>query len=790
MVHPHFRPAPFALAFALALASLTGAALAQSVTTSATQAVSFSLPAQSLGSALNQLARQARLQLLVDPSLLEGKQAPAVLGNLTVHQALDQLLAGSGLVADVKGAEVVVRRAAPTTGSDATLAAVTVTSQADDQTTSLKRKTSSGALGSRSVLDTPFSISSVGSDELEERLVTTTEQALRYDASTQLTGGEYGQSASFSVRGLGLDSSNGFKVDGLPVASWGNTMPMEPFERVDLLKGLSGFMYGFGAPGGTVNYVLKRPTEETQASVAVGYKSDSLWSEHLDMGGRFGEDKRFGYRFNLAHEEGDTYVNHGRLDRTTTSLAMDARLTNDLTATFDVLYSKRLSSGNNFWGVDLNAVQAMPAPVDPTLATQPEGSYYNTVDRIATAGLQWRFAPDWNANFSWRTARHDIDYNYSTLYVNNLNGNYTADRGDYRFGSDYDVLQAMVQGKLHTSGIDHDLTFGIARQELTTRSDRASSYTDDIGSGNIYTDSTLTITGSAADHPLYKSSVITQTALFASDTLAFNDKWSLILGARYTKFDQVSLNQTGATTKRYERNPLTPTVALLFKPSTDTTLYVSAVESLEQGGTAGVTTANAYEVMGPITSRQYEVGYKIEHGNWSGSAALFRLDRTAEYTNAANYYVQDGITRYQGLDINGRLSLTRDLSLAGGVMLLDSTYVQNTSGLEGKRTTGTPHVQAALRADWRVAGVPGLGLSLGGKYVGSAAMNTTNSYNIAAYTVLEAGANYVTRISGKEVTFTGAIQNLADRQYWVYNGDNYAVPGAPRTLSLSARMAF
>ncbi|WP_180126114.1 TonB-dependent receptor [Rhodoferax sp. BLA1] len=788
MVHPHFRPAPVALAMALALVSLTGTAVAQSAAPA--PIVSLSLSAQPLGSALNQLARQARLQLLVNPALVDGKQAPAVLGNLTVRQALDQLLTGSGLEASVKGAEVVVRRAAPASGGDATLAAVTVTSQAVGLATSLKSKASSGALGSRSVLDTPFSISSVGSAELEERLVTTTEQALRYDASTQQTGGEYGQSASFSVRGLGLDDSNGFKIDGLPVASWGNTMPMEAFERIDLLKGLSGFMYGFGAPGGTVNYVLKRPTEDTQTSVAVGYKSDSLWSEHLDMGGRFGEDKRFGYRFNLAHEEGDTYVNRGRLDRTTASLAMDARLTNDLTATFDVLYSKRLSNGNNFWGVDLSALQAMPTPVNPTLATQPDGSYYNTVDRIATAGLQWRIAPDWNANFSWRTTRRDIDYNYSTLYVNNLNGNYTADRSDYRFASDYDVLQAIVQGKLQTNGIDHDLTFGVSRQELTTRSDRASSYTDDIGSANIYSDSTLAITGSAADHPLYKSSVITQTALFASDTLAFNDKWSLILGARYTKFDQVSLNRAGATTTRYERNPLTPTAALLFKPSTDTTLYVSAVESLEKGGTAGVTTANAYEVMGPIKSRQYEVGYKIEHAHWSGSVALFRLDRTAEYTNAANYYVQDGITRYQGLDINGRLSLTRDLSLLGGVMLLDSTYVQNTSGLEGKRTTGTPHVQAALRADWRVAGVPGLGLSLGGKYVGSAAMNTTNSYKIAAYTVLEAGANYVTRISGKEVTFTGAIQNLADRQYWVYNGDNYAMPGAPRTLSLSARIAF
>ena len=788
MSHPSFFPAPLTLAIAMALASLTGVAAAESPAA----ATSLSLVAQPLGSALNQLARNAKLQLMVNPALVDGKQAPAVAGTLTVRQALDQLLAGSGLVADVKGSEVVVRRASPPIGlsSEAALVPVTVTAQAGGLATSLKRKTASGALGSRSVLDTPFSISSVGNDELEERLVTNTAQALRYDASTQQTGGEYGQSASFSVRGLGLDTSSGVKIDGLPVASWGNTMPMEPFERIDLLKGLSGFMHGFGAPGGIVDYVLKRPTDDTQASVALGYKSDSLWSEHLDMGGRLGEDKRFGYRFNLAHEEGDTYVNRGKLDRTTASLALDTRLTTDLTATLDLVYSERLSTGNNFWGVDLNALQAMPTVVDPTLATQPNGSYYNTVDRIATAGLQWRIAPDWNANFSWRTTRRDIDYNYSTLYVNNLNGNYTADRGDYRFGSDYDVLQAMVQGTLDTNGIDHDLTFGVSRQELTARSDRASSYTANIGSGNIYTNSTLAITGSAADHPLYKSSVITQTALFASDTLAFNNQWSLVLGARYTKFDQVSLNQAGATTKRYERDPLTPTVALLFKPSTDTTLYASAVESLEKGGTAGVTTANAYEVLGPIKSRQYEVGYKVDHTNWSGSVALFQLDRTAEYTNASNYFVQDGITRYQGLDINGRLRLARDLSLLGGVMLLDSTYVQNTSGLEGKRTTGTPHVQAALRADWRVAGAPGLSLSLGGKYVGSAMMNDTNTYSIEAYTVFDAGANYVTRIGGKDVTFTAAIQNLADRQYWVYNGGNYAVPGAPRTLSLSARLAF
>lgn len=787
MSHHRFHPAPLTLALAAAFLSLASPAGAQ---TSA-PTIAVAIAAQPLGNALNDLARQALLQLMLDAKLVEGKNAPAVSGSLTVRQAFDRVLAGSGLRADIAGSDVVVRRVPPAASEgDATLAPVTVTAQDTNDATSLKRRVSTGALGSRSALDTPFSVTSVGSEEIEERLVTTTEQVFRYDASTQLTGGEYGQSASFSVRGLNLDTSNAYKIDGLPVATWGANMPLEPYERVDLLKGLSGFMHGFGSPGGIANYVLKRPTDEFLANVSLGYKADSIWTQAVDIGGRAGEEKRFGYRFNLAHEKGDTYVNGGGIDRTTASLALDARLTSDLTATFDTIYTKRLSTGNNFWGVDINALQAIPKPVDPTLSTQPTGSYYNTVDRISTAGLKWRIAPDWNASFAYRTTRRGIDYNYSTLYINNFNGDYDADRADYRFEQNVDALQAHVEGRVRTGSIGHQLVFGASSQKITTMSDRASSYTGFIGSGNMYTNSTLAITGSAAGHPLYKSGVIEQNALFASDTLEFSDRWSLIAGARYTRFDQVGLNPSGATTNTYQRDPITPTLALLFKPTADSTLYTSAVESLERGGTAPVSANNANEVMGPVKSRQVEVGYKIDRPKWSVSAALFRIEQTAEYTNAANFYVQDGNVRYQGLDFNGRLRVTPTLSLLGGVMLMDSTYVKNAAGLQGKRTTGTPHTQVAVRAEWRVAAVPGLGLSLGGKYVGSSMMNTANSYKLPGYTVLDAGASYTTRMGGRDVTFTAAVQNLADRQYWVYNGDNYIMPGAPRTLSLAARIAF
>jgi iron complex outermembrane receptor protein len=59
------------------------------------------------------------------------------------------------------------------------------------------------------------------------------------------------------------------------------------------------------------------------------------------------------------------------------------------------------------------------------------------------------------------------------------------------------------------------------------------------------------------------------------------------------------------------------------------------VEALERGGTAGETTANAGEVMSPLKSKQIEAGVKVEQANWSATAAVFRMQRAAEYVNAA-----------------------------------------------------------------------------------------------------------------------------------------------------------
>ncbi len=131
MRQPYFALAPLTLAAFLAI-GVSGVAHAQS---KANAPVAINIAAQPLGPALNELARQAGLQLFFPPALVAGKTAPAVSGTLTANQAVGRLLAGSGLIAVQEGNSIVVK-AIPPAGATTTLPVVTVTASPDPETAS------------------------------------------------------------------------------------------------------------------------------------------------------------------------------------------------------------------------------------------------------------------------------------------------------------------------------------------------------------------------------------------------------------------------------------------------------------------------------------------------------------------------------------------------------------------------------------------------------------------------------------------------------------------------------
>nr|WP_323119480.1 TonB-dependent receptor [Burkholderia alba] len=669
------------------------------------------------------------------------------------------------------------------------LPAVRVTA-GHDSPQHLREEVSNGALGSRSQLDTPFSTTVVTTEELEERQAYKLGDVFAGDASVSDNSGAYGAWASYlSVRGMQLDWQNGFKIDGLPFVAYGITMPYEQLERVELLKGLGGFMYGFAAPGGVVNYVTKKPTATPVRSVDVGYRSTNVWTEHVDLGGRFGPDKMFGARLNATHEEGRTY-NGGNIRRDAVSLALDANLTRDLSVNFGMLYQNRRTTGQTpsiYTGSYTGA--SLPTAISGgTSNLGGRDQYLNTELQLYTAGVQYQIAPDWVASATYSYSTVSRERNESTLYLLNGAGNYNDQRYAGNQDQSFSQWQAMVEGKVRTGPFSHQLVFGAAWQK-----EKGDYSSNDLyrafGSGNLYAPNPYTLYGPGG-FTKYRDNDITQKALFVSDTVKLTERWSVIAGLRYVNYAQNSYSPAGATLSTYSENGVvTPTFAVMYKLAPSTTVYASYVESLEPGQRVGITYANNGELLKALRSKQYEAGIKSEHARWSATAALFRIERGAAYANSANVYVQDGKSIYQGIELAASAKLGTRWETAGSVMVLDTWYAKGAAN-NGNRVAGAPSFVAAGKLAYAVPAVPGLKLGVNAKFTGNTPVRASGNLSAPGYLLMSVGASYLTRVGGHDVTLRAAIDNLTNRRYWEFQYADFVKPGDPRTLSLNAKIDF
>src|SRR5690606_35081193 len=251
-------------ACALAMMLCLGAMHAQVHAQPAPAMAMLSIPAQPLGSALNELARQAGLQLMVRPENVQGRTSPALKGRYTIDQALERMLAGTGLAADRHGSDVVIQPTAP--GAAAMLAPVRVQGHGGLETDGTSAYTSSQVTigkGEQSVRDTPQSVSVVTRQRLDDQNLNTLGDAMRYTTGMKTT--SYGTSL-FNIGARGYDLDN-YQMDGMPVSagsgSWSATfLDLAMFDRVEVWRGPAGLIQGAGDPGGTVNLARKRALSE------------------------------------------------------------------------------------------------------------------------------------------------------------------------------------------------------------------------------------------------------------------------------------------------------------------------------------------------------------------------------------------------------------------------------------------------------------------------------------------------------------------------------------------------
>lgn len=657
-----------------------------------------------------------------------------------------------------------------------------------------RRLSSAGGLGSRSNLDTPFSVKQVTAREIKDRQAYSLQDVFATDASVSRNGGSdfNAWSSRLIVRGLPIDFANSVKVNGLSVYLFGVNLPLDAVEQVEMLKGASGFMYGFSSPGGIINYVTKKPPVDGDVlSFNIGYRSDQLKSANFDIGDRFGKDETFGYRLNISAEEGDAYTD-SHIRRGSVAAAFDARLANGLTWAAEVLYQDGKTKRPAPY-ISLNTAPYVSARLPAAISSDDlkisDQSYSRDKFFYASTGIDWSVSENWKISLD--LAHDKLTRRYPTQYYYMINeaGDFSDRVWDGRANWIYDNAQAMIEGRFDTGPIGHQIVAGVTWQKQAIDASKTQAMLIG-GSGNIFHPSRLVWSPSTSDPELYRNAEYLQKAGFISDTMSVGDQWSLLLGGRYTDYKQQGWNAVGTQTTYYTTTSASPTVALMYKPFRQVTAYLSYVESLEPGGTVGATYANAYDMLNPLLSKQIELGFKVERGSWNTSAAVFQIDRGATYANAQNVFVKDGNLRFRGIEFNGDVTPMPGFRLVASALYLDAFYQKSgTAWLIGRDVEGAAPFSASLMA--AVDLTPNLNVHADAKYTGETVVlqRAVTGVTVKApdYTIFNAGIRHKLSLGQRNIIFRADIQNIFDKKYW-QGGQNMLAIGASRTFSFNVQV--
>jgi iron complex outermembrane receptor protein len=317
----------------------------------------FDITAGALADALDRFGDQSGLQIVYDTSAVAGRRASAVAGNMSRREALDRLLAGSGMDWKLVNEWTVLliepppRERAPqrtargplvdAAGRDTvTLAAVEVSA---DPLRLLPYEPSATAFGlEKSLLETPRSMSAISAETIELFGLSAVEDLVRLVPGTYTTT-RFGIQGSVDVRNVPADFYfRGMKR--LSLQGHGRSV-LGALDTIEVVRGPPSPVFGLGKIGGYVNVVPAsgRATNGAYlggmsgfARAVVGSYSRREYS--FGVGGPLGIEKRGGYYVHGLIEDSDSFAR---------GVPVKQQLLQVATSIDDVLGPMRLEVGAN-----------------------------------------------------------------------------------------------------------------------------------------------------------------------------------------------------------------------------------------------------------------------------------------------------------------------------------------------------------------------------------------------------------------------------------------------------------
>ena len=743
----------------------------------------FNLPSETLTKSVNAIARDTGIQVIFAARHAEGLQAPALSGQYTARQALEQLLRGSGLQLRQRDERSFIIEPETTRHGETSLAPLVVSGT---MTPAFRPATLRSATKTETrVLDMAQSVAVIDQELIREQRVIRMEDALRNVAGVY-AGQSEGRRDTFTIRGFSAELDT--YVDG--VRDTAGYRDFSNIERVEVLKGPAAMLFGRGSAGGIINRISKKPTAEAirEAQLTVG--SFDFKRAEWDLGGALAAGANF--RLTGAYENGGAFRN--KIDNQLSNLAasVDFKLAEQTTLLTQLEWQKQERTPDR----GIPSVNGKPANVQRDNFYGSPHDYAVRDSLSLGAVLDHAFSDDTRLKVTLRANSMELDAT-NTRNMGLAKNDTEVRRQALHFPKQKDFVftQFDLTHKVKTGGIEHQLLAGYehgtqrGRLEVwrRTASNVSLANPNDNSAKPGFTD---------ANKSYDTRFAATTDAFYLQDQLQFSPEWKGIAGVRYDIFRQRQEAGlvAGAAAQSMERTDRawSPRLGLIYQPLPAHSIYISSAQSFQPKAEDLLWATAADVTQKPTKTTQFEIGNKNEFlgGRLGINFALYQIAManvaTSDPANPGQV-IQVGEQRHRGAEVDITGELGDGWRVYGGATAIDAEVTKSLdpSLPVGNRPLNIPRSSAnvwlskSFFDNWRAG--------LGAYYVGERYAFSDNLVTMPAYTRFDAALSY----RWKTAEFSLNVRNLTDKHYYEYaTNNNQIAPGTPRNAMLTARFAF
>ncbi len=792
------RPGLGALA-AGALLAVPVAALAQP---GAAPVRGYDIPAGPLDEALGRFGSEAGILLPFSPAVTEGLRSPGLRGSYSVEAGLAALLAGTGLqaVRQANGSYALAPAArADAGGGAATLQTVKVTAQGvRDGTTEGTGSYRAGhtATATRLALsprETPQTVTVVTRQQMDDFGLNSVDDALK--ATSGVFVYERGNLGSYYFsRGFYLQSQYDGMANPIGISN-DNKSPIVDsafLDRMEVLQGASGLLSGAGYPGGTINLVRKRPTQDFQAQVEVQAGSWNQKRAMADVSGALTASGQVRGRLVALVDYRDSFVDHAFNHRRGLYGAIDADLTPTTLVSASVQYQK--DQGRDHSGVPYGA-DGSDMGFDRSAFFGNPRSRNDKDYALYTLGLEQQLSSGW---------RMKAAYDHGRASTRQPNDSWLSGSLDRATGNGLSLYQARLfdrEVKANTADVfvSGPASFWGRTHEFVLGANVSSAH--DYAQASGYLPTAINVLGfdphalpdPVGGAPYEYGSKTRQKGLYGVARLGLTDALKLIAGTRISWYE--SRNLVNGVVDQKESGVVSPYAGLVYDLHAQYSVYASYSDIFtpqSQRGVGGGTVK-------PVVGSNYEVGAKgaLLGGRLNATAALFQLDQQNlarqdasvpfDRSNACGgwCYVADDTVRSRGVDLGLNGEIRPGWNVAAGYTYVNSRYASGKQ--QGERyMSGLPRHSLSIASSQRIAGT---GWTLGGSVRAySSITNTTYHIRRGGLALFGVTAKYQLSPS---TDVHAVVDNLFDKRYYATVHNLWYSPfGEPRRFSVSLRHRF